>query len=112
MKCYGYADIERKIPAKLTTAYRVYSMTKPFTALMLLQLVHDGKVHFSDAARKYFPAYWASEAAEPKCTADHPAATRDTHIRLAGWGERVQLGFAGRMGKGTCPRIRGHLVRL
>lgn len=54
MKCYGYADIDRKIPAKPTTVYRVYSMTKPFTALMLLRLVHDGKVHFSDPAQKYF----------------------------------------------------------
>src|SRR5215471_2417763 len=54
-KSYGFADTENKVPASKDTVYRIGSITKQFTALMLLQLVQDGKVHFSDPAEKYFP---------------------------------------------------------
>lgn len=54
-KSYGYADIAAKKPATADTVYRVGSITKQFTALMLLQLVHEGKVHLSDPVEKYFP---------------------------------------------------------
>ena len=54
-KSYGYADIANKKPANADSVYRIGSITKQFTALMLLQLVHDGKVHFSDPVEKYFP---------------------------------------------------------
>jgi CubicO group peptidase (beta-lactamase class C family) len=54
-KSYGYADIENKKPANADSVYRIGSITKQFTALMLLQLVHEGKVHLSDPVEKYFP---------------------------------------------------------
>src|SRR5215467_9690518 len=54
-KSYGYADIESKRPANADSVYRIGSITKQFTALMLLQLVHDGKVHLSDPVEKYLP---------------------------------------------------------
>jgi CubicO group peptidase (beta-lactamase class C family) len=37
------------------SVYRIGSITKQFTALMLLQLVEDGKVHFTDSVEKFFP---------------------------------------------------------
>lgn len=54
-KSYGFADMERKIPASADTVYRIGSITKQFTALMLLQLVQAEKVHLSDPVAKYFP---------------------------------------------------------
>jgi CubicO group peptidase (beta-lactamase class C family) len=54
-KSYGFADIENKVPASADTVYRIGSITKQFTAVMLLQLVEQGKVHFSDPVEKYFP---------------------------------------------------------
>lgn len=54
-KSYGDADMEKKIPADLDTVYRIGSITKMFTALMLEQLVDAGKVHLSDPVEKYFP---------------------------------------------------------
>src|SRR5438270_2394515 len=51
-KSYGYADIANKKLANTDSVYRIGSITKQFTALMLLQLVHDGKVHFSDPVAK------------------------------------------------------------
>jgi Beta-lactamase len=47
-KSYGDADMEKKIPADADTVYRIGSITKMFTALMLEQLVDAGKVHLSD----------------------------------------------------------------
>jgi CubicO group peptidase (beta-lactamase class C family) len=54
-RSYGWADIQNKTPATKGTIYRIGSVTKEFTALMLLQLVQEGKVHFSDPVEKYFP---------------------------------------------------------
>jgi CubicO group peptidase (beta-lactamase class C family) len=54
-KSYGDADMEKKIPADKDTVYRIGSITKMFTALMLEQLVEAGKVHLSDPVEKYFP---------------------------------------------------------
>ncbi len=54
-KGYGLADIEAKTPATADTVYRIGSVTKPFTALMLLQLVEAGRLHLSDPVEKYLP---------------------------------------------------------
>jgi CubicO group peptidase (beta-lactamase class C family) len=54
-KSYGQADMEKKIPADKDTVYRIGSITKMFTALMLEQLVEAGKVHLSDPVEKHFP---------------------------------------------------------
>jgi CubicO group peptidase (beta-lactamase class C family) len=52
---YGYADMEARRKPTADTAYRIGSVTKQFTALMLLQLVEDGKAHLSDPVRKHYP---------------------------------------------------------
>jgi CubicO group peptidase (beta-lactamase class C family) len=54
-KSYGDADMEKKLPADKDTIYRIGSITKMFTAVMLEQFVDAGKVHLSDPAEKYFP---------------------------------------------------------
>jgi CubicO group peptidase (beta-lactamase class C family) len=54
-KSYGFADMESKRPASADTVYRIGSITKQFTALMLLQLVEQGKVHLTDPVEKYLP---------------------------------------------------------
>lgn len=54
-RSYGNADMEKKIPADKDTVYRIGSITKMFTALMLEQLADAGKVHLSDPVEKYFP---------------------------------------------------------
>jgi CubicO group peptidase (beta-lactamase class C family) len=52
---YGYADVEARRAPTVNTAYRIGSVTKQFTALMLLQLVEDGKANLSDPVRKHYP---------------------------------------------------------
>lgn len=54
-KSYGSADMEKHLPADKDTVYRIGSVTKMFTAIMLDQLVETGKVHLSDPVRRYLP---------------------------------------------------------
>jgi CubicO group peptidase (beta-lactamase class C family) len=54
-KSYGYADVDKKVPATVDTVYRLGGTTVKFTALMLLQLVEDGKVKLSDPVEKFLP---------------------------------------------------------
>ena len=44
VKAYGYADLENKIPTKPESAYRIASISKPMTAVAVLQLVEQGKI--------------------------------------------------------------------
>ena len=53
---YGFADMQRREPASRVTVYRIGSITKQFTAIMLLQLVQSGGVRMSDRADRYLPA--------------------------------------------------------
>ena len=54
-KSYGDSDMEKHLQADKDTVYRIGSITKMFTAVMLEQLVDAGKVHLSDPVEKYFP---------------------------------------------------------
>lgn len=53
---YGLADIESGIKAHDNTTYNVYSVTKTFTALAVLQLVQNNKLSLEDKIIKYLPA--------------------------------------------------------
>ncbi len=70
-KSYGVADAVAKRPASNDTVYRIGSITKQFTALMLLQLVEQGTVRLTDPVEKYVPEVSAiakSHAAAPPIT--------------------------------------------
>jgi CubicO group peptidase (beta-lactamase class C family) len=54
-KSYGYADMDKKLLATPDMVYRIGSITKQFTALMLLQLAQADKLKLSDPVEKYFP---------------------------------------------------------
>src|SRR5215510_10554212 len=53
-KGFGYADLEKKIPADPQTVYRLGSVTKAFTALMLMQLRDAGKLQLDDRLKSTF----------------------------------------------------------
>ena len=40
----GFADLERRVPVKDDTIYRIYSMTKPITSVAFMMLVEEGRV--------------------------------------------------------------------
>jgi len=65
-KSYGDADMDKKIPADADTVYRIGSITKMFTALMLEQLVEAGKVHSPIRSKSIFRRSKEFRAASPK----------------------------------------------
>jgi CubicO group peptidase (beta-lactamase class C family) len=57
VKGYGYSDLENKVPAKPETSYRMASVTKPMTAVAVLQLVEKGKIDLDSEVQKYVPYF-------------------------------------------------------
>jgi CubicO group peptidase (beta-lactamase class C family) len=51
----GFADMKTHRLANRNTVYRIGSITKPFTAVMLMQLVAAGRIHLSDPVEQYLP---------------------------------------------------------
>ena len=53
----GFADVERKVPIKDDTIFRIYSMTKPITSVAFMMLVEEGRVALDDPVHKYIPEW-------------------------------------------------------
>jgi CubicO group peptidase (beta-lactamase class C family) len=52
---YGMADLEWNIPNSPEAKFRLGSLTKQFTATLVLLLQQDGKLHIEDPVGKYLP---------------------------------------------------------
>jgi len=52
---FGYADVERRVPATPDTLYHIASVTKTFTAILVLQLVEQGKLDLDAPVSRYVP---------------------------------------------------------
>jgi CubicO group peptidase (beta-lactamase class C family) len=53
----GFADVERKMPVKDDTIFRIYSMTKPITSVAFMMLVEEGRVAIDEPVHKYIPEW-------------------------------------------------------
>ena len=54
-KSYGYAEMSTRRVANRQSVYRIGSITKMFTAVMVQQLVASGKMRLSDPVERYYP---------------------------------------------------------
>jgi CubicO group peptidase (beta-lactamase class C family) len=53
----GFADIERQVPVKHDTIFRIYSMTKPLTSVAFMMLLEEGRVALDEPVHKYIPEW-------------------------------------------------------
>jgi len=53
----GYADVERKVPVRDDTIFRIYSMTKPITSVAFMMLFEEGRVALDEPVHKYIPEW-------------------------------------------------------
>ncbi len=53
----GMANLERQLPMRRDTMFRIASMTKPITALAVMQLAEEGKLYVDDPVEKYLPEF-------------------------------------------------------
>eukprot|EP00931_Biecheleriopsis_adriatica_P008267 TRINITY_DN109481_c0_g1_i1.p1 TRINITY_DN109481_c0_g1~~TRINITY_DN109481_c0_g1_i1.p1 ORF type:complete len:688 (-),score=160.89 TRINITY_DN109481_c0_g1_i1:32-2047(-) len=55
--CYGYADLERKVPLRGDTIVKLYSMTKCIISVAAAMCMEDGLIKLDDPVSKYIPAF-------------------------------------------------------
>jgi CubicO group peptidase (beta-lactamase class C family) len=54
---YGVRDLRTLMPIDGNTAFRLASVTKQFTAMAVMLLVHDGKLRYDDRVTDIFPDF-------------------------------------------------------
>ncbi|HEU5182170.1 MAG TPA: serine hydrolase [Candidatus Polarisedimenticolia bacterium] len=50
---FGFADLEKRIPASADTLYHIASLTKTFAATLVMQLVEQGKLDLDEPMSRY-----------------------------------------------------------
>ena len=74
-KGYGYANIEWQIPNTTSTKFRIGSITKQFTSMLVMQLREQGKIKLEDSMCVYVAP--CPEALEGR----HHPSSADPHVR-------------------------------
>ena len=54
---YGSRDLEAGLPVEPDTLWRIYSMTKPVTAVATMQLYEQGLLRLNDEVSRYLPEF-------------------------------------------------------
>ncbi|MFE0515347.1 serine hydrolase domain-containing protein [Streptomyces sp. NPDC058964] len=54
---YGHRDIAAGLPVEPDTLWRIYSMTKPVTAVAVLLLVEEGRLSLDDPVDRHLPVF-------------------------------------------------------
>jgi D-alanyl-D-alanine carboxypeptidase len=72
-KGYGFADLERRLPATPSTVYRIASISKLFTATAIMQLRDAGKLRLDDPVSDRLPWFSIKKTDEggPAITVRH-----------------------------------------
>jgi CubicO group peptidase (beta-lactamase class C family) len=79
---YGCADVAGPRPADAATVYRIGSISKTMTAVVVMQLVEQGRVALDDPVTEHLRAYAWSQPAGTR-----PATLRDLLTHTSGMGE-------------------------
>ena len=54
-KAYGFADVDKNISAHRMTKYKIGSITKTFTAVMIMQLIEEKKLNLQTKLNRFYP---------------------------------------------------------
>ena len=54
-KAYGFADVDKNISAHRMTKYKIGSVTKTFTAVMIMQLIEEKKLNLQTKLNRFYP---------------------------------------------------------
>ena len=73
LTAHGHRDLAAGLPVEADTLWRIYSMTKPVTAVAALLLVEEGRLSLDDPIAEYLPAF-----AEPRVYVDGSGADLTT----------------------------------
>ena len=76
-KGYGYSNVESKKPNDTGTIYRIGSLTKPFTATVILHLESEKMLSTHDPLSKYFPNFQNSDLITIEHLLTHSSGIKD-----------------------------------
>lgn len=57
----GFIDLENSVPANVNSVYRIASISKPITAVAVMQLWEKGLINLDEDVRKYVPYFPAKK---------------------------------------------------
>ncbi len=81
----GLANVETKTPITPDTVFRIGSITKQFSAAVLLQLIHEGKLSLDDPLSKFLPDYpQPGASATVRELLDHTSGIQ-SYTDIPGW---------------------------
>ena len=60
----GLADIEKNVPMKTDSIFRIASMSKPVTSVAIMMLFEEGKLFLTDPVSKFIPAFKSATVME------------------------------------------------
>ena len=70
----GHMDLERDKPMRDDAIFRIYSMSKPITAVALMMLVEEGMIGLDDDVATHIPSWKNLGVTPPACPASCPPA--------------------------------------
>ena len=95
---YGLANREWQVPNAADGAFRIGSLTKPFTAMLVLQLVQEDKLRLDGTLGEYLPALYADTPAAAVTVAqllNHTSGIADlpANYNDSWWQTQARLSF-------------------
>jgi len=92
MQAAGVQDLDTGAPMTDRSLFRIYSMTKPVTAVAAMILHEEGKFELTDAVSKHLPEFKEVMVLQPDGTRRHPLTTmtvRDLFLHTSGLSHRT-----------------------
>lgn len=80
----GEADVERNVPLRPDSVFRIGSVTKQFAAAGVLKLVEAGKVGLEDPLSKYVPGFPGGQRISVRQLLNHTSGVK-SYTRLRGY---------------------------
>jgi CubicO group peptidase (beta-lactamase class C family) len=62
----GYRDVEAALPVEHSTAWRIYSMTKPITSVAVMMLYEEGALELTDPISNWLPEFAQPQVYQPQ----------------------------------------------
>lgn len=78
----GLRDMEQGLPMAEDSVFRIYSMTKPVTAVAAMMLYEQGRFDLMDPVARFLPAFAASRVLEGGTAADPVTRPANGPIRM------------------------------
>lgn len=70
-KTFGFSDVENKVLSNENTKYRIASISKIFTATVIMKLIEEGKISLNTKLSEFFPEIQRAEQITIKNLLEH-----------------------------------------